>query len=81
MRCLDCAKSVPFWGEACPYCGTDKARAQALRMISIMSPLFGAAVGTYLSGLEGFFLGGTIGGAVCVAIEGSVTELFRRKST
>jgi hypothetical protein len=81
MRCLECAKSVPFWGEACPYCGADKARAQALRTISVISPLGGAALGAYLSGLEGLFLGGAIGGAVCVAIEGFVTELFRHKST
>jgi hypothetical protein len=79
MRCLECAQKVPFWGEACPYCGADKAKAQALRMISMMSPLGGAAVGTYLTGIEGFFLGGAIGGAVCLAIEGLVTELFRRK--
>jgi hypothetical protein len=79
MRCLDCAQRVPFWGVTCPYCGTDKSRAQALRIISIISPLGGAALGAYLTGITGFFLGGVIGGALCVAIEGFVTELFRHK--
>ena len=79
MRCLDCAHRIPFWGEACPYCGTDKARAQALRMTSIVSVVGGAAVGAYLSGTTGLFLGGAVGAAVAVAIEGLVTELFRHK--
>jgi hypothetical protein len=81
MRCLECAQKMPFWGEACPHCGTDKAMAQALRMISIVSLLGGVVVGAYFTGIIGLFLGGALGGAVCLAIEGLVTELFRHKKS
>jgi hypothetical protein len=81
MRCLECAQKMPFWGEACPHCGTDKAMAQALRMISMVSLLGGAALGAYWIGITGFFLGGAMGAAVCLAIEGLVTELFRHKKS
>jgi hypothetical protein len=48
-------------------------------MTSIVSVVGGAAVGAYLSGTTGLFLGGAVGAAVAVAIEGLVTELFRHK--
>ena len=80
MRCLMCGKKVPFWGEGCPYCGADKSIAQSLRMMSVVSLIGGMALGAFLAGLGGFFLGGIIGCVVCFAIEKLGFKALRHNS-
>jgi len=80
MRCLLCAKKVPFWGEGCPYCGGDKSVAQALRMASVAALIGGAVVGAILGGWYGFFLGGVLGCLVCFLIEKFGFKALRHNS-
>jgi hypothetical protein len=75
-----CAKKVPFWGEGCPYCGADKSVAQSLRMMSVVSLVGGMALGAYLSGIAGFFVGGILGCVACFVIEKLGFKVLRHNS-
>lgn len=69
MRCFNCGQHVPFWGEACPCCGTDKSMVQSVRIISVLCLIAGCWVGFRFWSMEGFFIGGIIGTGMCLAID------------
>jgi hypothetical protein len=69
MRCYMCSKKIGFWGETCPYCGVDKSTGQSLRILSLVCLIGGFAVGAWLRGVPGCFVGGIIGLVAFVLLE------------
>lgn len=67
MKCAGCNKNVPFWGDACPFCGEDKSEAQSIRVLALLGILAACGLGYSFWGIGGFILGCLIGAIGVVA--------------
>ena len=79
MRCLACAEHIPFWGENCPFCGEEKTRMQAIRILGLGFVLAGVIIGAVRDGWFGAIAVGLAGGIMWVCIEVIWDRLVRKR--
>lgn len=64
MHCSNCGKNIPFAGNVCPWCHTDKSGDQVITILmfigGIVGAVIGAAAGQVVGAIVGFFAGAIV---------------------
>ncbi len=79
MRCFACGDHIPYWGERCPYCGEEKTRMQAIRILGIGCMLACGVIGYVRAGWGGAIGVGLSGIVIWACIEYVWNHLMRKR--
>lgn len=62
MRCSNCEKDIPFTGNVCPWCHTNKSGDEQMTIIAMIVGMIGMGIGYAVNGFCGVIAGALIGG-------------------
>jgi hypothetical protein len=68
MLCSNCGKDIPFTGDVCPYCKTDKSKDQRIHAFAMLFAISGCLIGYFFGGFFKSILAGVVFGIIGMII-------------